>query len=162
MRRDVFKLYGWLGVAASTVTVLVLFAATVQGCAHTDKAGADEAPADQRVQHGLASFYGPGFHGEETASGETFDQREMVAAHRTLPLGTVVRVINLENRRQVVLRVIDRGPYGRNYRRGTIIDVSLGAARRLGFVKDGLVRVRVEVIKFPVSRSQPGPAKARS
>ena len=100
------------------------------------------------VQTGLASWYGPGFHGEETASGEIFDQREMVAAHRTLPLGSVVRVTNVENGRRVVLRVIDRGPYGRNYRKGTIIDVSRGAARRLGFVRDGLVKVRVEVLRL--------------
>jgi len=104
--------------------------------------------ASPTVQLGLASWYGPGFHGEETASGEIFDQREMVAAHRSLPLGSVVRVTNLENQRRVVLRVIDRGPYGRNYRKGTIIDVSKGAARRLGFVRDGLVRVRVEVVRF--------------
>ena len=104
--------------------------------------------ASPPVQLGLASWYGPGFHGEETASGEIFDQREMVAAHRSLPLGSVVRVTNLQNQRRVVLRVIDRGPYGRNYRKGTIIDVSKGAARRLGFVRDGLVRVRVEVLRF--------------
>ena len=104
--------------------------------------------ASPTVQLGLASWYGPGFHGEEKASGEIFDQREMVAAHRSLPLGSVVRVTNLENQRRVVLRVIDRGPYGRNYRKGTIIDVSKGAARRLGFVRDGLVRVRVEVLRF--------------
>jgi rare lipoprotein A len=102
-----------------------------------------------RVQTGLASYYGPGFHGEETASGEIFDQNEMVAAHRTLPLGSVVRVTNLENGRRVVLRVIDRGPYGKNYRKGTIIDVSKGAARRLRFIRDGLVTVKVEVLRFP-------------
>jgi rare lipoprotein A len=102
-----------------------------------------------RVQNGLASYYGPGFHGHETASGRVFDQRAMVAAHRTLPLGTVVRVVNLENGRAVTLRVIDRGPYGRNYRKGTIIDVSKGAARRLQFIRDGLVRVRVEVVERP-------------
>jgi rare lipoprotein A len=100
-----------------------------------------------RVQQGLASYYGPGFHGRETASGRIFDQTEMVAAHRTLPLGTVVRVTNLENGRAVTLKVIDRGPYGRNFRKGTIIDVSKGAARRLRFIHDGLVRVRVEVLK---------------
>lgn len=104
--------------------------------------------ARPQVQVGLASFYGPGFHGNETASGEIFDQREMVAAHRSLPLGSVVRVTNLENGRRVVLRVIDRGPYGRNYRKGTIIDVSKGAAQRLGFIRDGLVRVRVEVMRL--------------
>ena len=102
-----------------------------------------------RVQTGLASYYGPGFHGEVTASGEIFDQSEMVAAHRTLPLGAVVRVTNLENGRRVVLRVIDRGPYGANHRKGTIIDVSKGAARRLGFLEDGLVQVRVEVLRVP-------------
>src|SRR5688572_32691235 len=95
-----------------------------------------------RVLHGLASWYGPGFHGEETASGEVFDQREMVAAHRTLPLGSVIRVTNLENGRRVTLRVIDRGPYGRNLRKGTIVDVSRGAARRLRMVEDGIVKVR--------------------
>jgi rare lipoprotein A len=105
-----------------------------------------EPQPQRRVQTGLASYYGPGFHGEETASGEIFDQTEMVAAHRTLPLGTVVRVTNIENGRRVVLRVIDRGPYGANYRKGTIIDVSKGAARRLDFIQDGLVRVRVEVL----------------
>ena len=104
--------------------------------------------ASPGVQVGLASWYGPGFHGNETASGEIFDQREMVAAHRSLPLGSVVRVTNLENGRRVVLRVIDRGPYGRNYRKGTIIDVSRGAARRLGFIRDGLVSVRVEVVRL--------------
>ena len=100
-----------------------------------------------QIQHGLASYYGPGFHGRETASGRIFNQREMVAAHRTLPLGTVVRVTNLENGRAVTLKVIDRGPYGRNFRKGTIIDVSKGAAQRLHFIHDGLVRVRVEVVK---------------
>ena len=98
------------------------------------------------VQHGLASYYGPGFHGRATASGRIFDQRQMVAAHRTLPLGTVVRVTNLKNGRTVMLRVIDRGPYGRNVRKGAIIDVSKGAAQRLRFLRDGLVFVRVEVV----------------
>ena len=105
-----------------------------------------------RFQTGLASYYGPGFHGEETASGEIFDQNEMVAAHRTLTLGTVVRVTNLENGRRVVLRVIDRGPYGKNYRKSTIIDVSKGAARRLRFIRDGLVKVRIEILRIPRER----------
>jgi rare lipoprotein A len=109
-----------------------------------------------RSQTGLASYYGPGFHGDETASGEIFDQNEMVAAHRTLPLGSVVRVTNLENGRRVVLRVIDRGPYGKNYRKGTIIDVSKGAARRLRFIRDGLVKVKVEVLKTPRRENEDG------
>ena len=97
-----------------------------------------------RAQVGIASYYGPGFEGRETASGRIFDSSEMVAAHRTLPLGTRVRVTNLENKRRVVLRIIDRGPY---VGPETIIDVSQGAARRLGFIRDGRVRVRVEVVR---------------
>jgi rare lipoprotein A len=100
------------------------------------------------VQTGLASFYGPGFNGDRTASGERFDQRKLVAAHRSLPLGTVVRVTNLDNGRSVVLRIIDRGPYGRNHRKGCVIDVSKGAAARLGFVHDGIVHVRVRVLQM--------------
>ena len=107
-----------------------------------------------RTLHGLASYYGPGFHGQETASGEIFDQWEMVAAHRTLPLGTRVRVTNLENKRSVVLRVIDRGPYGRNFLRGTIIDVSKGAARHLRFLREGLIPVRVEILQLPKDRDR--------
>lgn len=114
----------------------------VASCA-LKRAGSADPP---RVYHGVASYYGPGFHGNETASGEIFDQRAMTAAHRTLPLGTRVRVTNLENGRSVVVRINDRGPYGRNYRNGTIIDLSKGAARRLRFLKDGLVRVKVEVL----------------
>jgi rare lipoprotein A len=127
---------GWCVMGTLVVVTLVLLAAA--------RPAVSAAPPP--VQVGLASWYGPGFHGEETASGEIFDQRAMVAAHRALPLGSVVRVINLENGRAVVLRIIDRGPYGRNYRKGTIIDVSRGAARRLGFLGDGLVKVRVEVL----------------
>jgi rare lipoprotein A len=121
------------------------------GCSHSSAIARPAEPARvqrvQRIQLGLASYYGPGFHGQKTASGEIFDQWEMVAAHRWLPLGTVVRVTNLGNGRSVVLRVIDRGPYGANYRKGTIIDVSRGAARKLGFLQDGLVRVRIEVVR---------------
>ena len=117
------------------------------GC-HPD-VEARPSPKRARAQVGLASYYGPGFHGERTASGRIFNQNEMVAAHPTLEFGTVVRVTNLENGRRVLLRVIDRGPYGRNRRKGTIIDVSMGAARRLEFIRDGLVPVRVEVVRRP-------------
>jgi rare lipoprotein A len=127
----------WLVGVLAAITLVLLSAARPAVSA-----------ARPRPQLGLASWYGPGFHGDETASGEIFDQREMVAAHRSLPLGSVVRVTNLANGRRVVLRVIDRGPYGRNYRKGTIIDVSKGAAQRLDFIRAGLVRVRVEVLRL--------------
>jgi rare lipoprotein A len=130
----------WLAPFRALIFVLGVLAAT---------GGSADPSSQRRAQVGLASWYGPGFHGEEAANGEIFDQRDMVAAHRTLPLGSVIRVTNLENGRRVTLRVIDRGPYGRNYRRGTIVDVSRGAARRLGFLEDGLVKVRIDVIRTP-------------
>jgi rare lipoprotein A len=130
---------------ALTVGLLVTFLAAC----HPDVEARKAAPKRPRAQVGLASYYGPGFHGERTASGRIFDQNEMVAAHPTLEFGTIVRVTNLENGRRVLLKVVDRGPYGKNRRKGTIIDVSKGAARRLRFIHDGLVPVRVEVVSAP-------------
>ena len=91
---------------------------------------------------GLASWYGPGFHGRPTASGRTYDMNAMTAAHQTLPFGTKVRVTNLENGRSASLTVNDRGPFVQD----RIIDVSRKAATRLGFHKDGVARVRVRVL----------------
>jgi rare lipoprotein A len=91
---------------------------------------------------GIASYYGKKFHGRKTASGERFDMNAMTAAHRTLPFGTKVRVTNLENGSRVVLRINDRGPVSEQ----RLIDVSYGAAKELGFVTQGLTRVRVEVL----------------
>lgn len=116
-------------------------------CSSAVRAGATPFVPDRWAQTGLASYYGPGFDGERTASGEPFDQDAMTAAHRTLSFGTIVRVTNLENGRRVKLRVTDRGPYGHNRVKGCIIDVSKAAARRLGFLKDGIVRVRVQVLR---------------
>jgi rare lipoprotein A len=114
-------------------------------------------PRRTATQVGLASYYGRSFHGSKTASGEIFDQRDLVAAHRTLPLGSVVKVTNLENGRSVVLRVIDRGPFGRNRRKGCIIDVSRAAARQLRFVRDGFTRVRVDVMRLSRHGVSPQP-----
>ena len=100
-----------------------------------------------RAQVGYATFYSRSFQGDKTASGQRFDANALVAAHRSLPFGTVVRVTNLENGRRVTVRIIDRGPYGENRREGAIIDLSPTAARRLGMLKDGQVRARVEVIR---------------
>jgi rare lipoprotein A len=128
----------WLTIAYAAFLVIVPVATDARD---------DSTPAAGSVQWGLASYYGPGFEGDRTASGEIFNEDKLIAAHRTLPLGSVVRVTNLKNGRSVVLRVIDRGPYGRNHRKGCIIDVSRGAARRLRFVKDGITRVLVQVLK---------------
>ncbi|MDB9525247.1 septal ring lytic transglycosylase RlpA family protein [Oscillatoria sp. CS-180] len=94
------------------------------------------------VFSGQASWYGPGFHGRHTASGEVFNQNAMTAAHRTLPFGTRVRVTNLSNNRQVVVRINDRGPFSR----GRVIDLSAAAAREIGLQRAGVGPVRVEVL----------------
>ena len=93
------------------------------------------------AQEGLASWYGRRFHRRHTASGEHFDMKELTAAHRTLPLHTVVRVTNLANNRTVLVRVNDRGPFAH----GRIIDVSHTAALQLGMAKAGVAQVRIEV-----------------
>lgn len=91
---------------------------------------------------GFASWYGPGFHGNPSASGERFNQYALTAAHRTLPFGTRVLVTNLDNGQSVVVRINDRGPFHSN----RIIDLSTGAARVLGLVQSGVARVRLEVM----------------
>jgi len=91
---------------------------------------------------GLASWYGPGFHGNGTANGETYDQNELTAAHQTLPMPSYVRVTNLENGRSIVVRVNDRGPFVN----GRIIDMTRRGAQLLGFYERGTARVRVQAV----------------
>ena len=100
------------------------------------------SPATNRAV-GLASWYGEFHHGLLTASGETFNMMQLTAAHRTLPLGTRLRVTNLENGRIVRVRVNDRGPYVD----GRILDLSHGAAQALDMVERGVVPVRLDVIR---------------
>lgn len=97
------------------------------------------------AQTGEASWYGEEFQGNTTANGETYDLNGLTAAHLTLPFGTTVRVTNLKNRKNILLRINDRGPYvGQR-----LIDVSWAAAKRLGFVQSGTTPVRVEVVTRP-------------
>ena len=96
-------------------------------------------------QRGIASWYGKDFHGKKTSNGEIYDMYAMTAAHKTLPLGTVVRVNNLENNRQVEVRVNDRGPFVR----GRIIDLSYKAANKIGVVGPGTARVEVIAVATP-------------
>ena len=93
-------------------------------------------------QLGVASWYGSQFQGRPTASGEDFDMNDMTAAHRSLPLGTLLRVTNLRNRRSVVVRVNDRGPVPED----RIIDLSYAAAQQLSFEDRGLTQVKLEVL----------------
>jgi rare lipoprotein A len=106
-------------------------------------------------QTGEASWYGPGFDGKRTASGERFNQNELTAAHRTLPLGTEVTVTNLENGRQVVVAVNDRGPYAK----GRVLDLSKGAARRLGMLEEGTAQVRIETASEQIAPAQTAKAE---
>jgi peptidoglycan lytic transglycosylase len=104
---------------------------------------------------GIASWYGPGFQGNPTASGETYNQYALTAAHPTLPLGTRVKVTNLANGKSVHVRINDRGPYVR----GRAIDLSRGAAQQLGMVKPGLSRVRITPLaptRVASRRASPG------
>ncbi len=91
---------------------------------------------------GIASWYGPGFHEKNTANGEIYDQNELTAAHKTLPMPSLVRVTNLDNGRSIVVRVNDRGPYAN----GRIIDMSRRGAQLLGFDGPGTAKVRVQIL----------------
>ena len=108
-------------------------AAVVLGCT----LGAVSAAAEetQPIQSGAASWYGPGFHGQRTANGETFNTQALTAAHKTLPFGTQLRVTNERTGRSVVVRINDRGPYAR----GRVIDLSKAAADAVGILGVGTV-----------------------
>ena len=95
-----------------------------------------------KIYYGYSSWYGDRFHGRKTASGELYDMYKLTAAHRTLPFGTYIKVTNLQNNKSVVVRVNDRGPFKAN----RIIDVSRKAASKLGFINQGLARVRLEIL----------------
>lgn len=148
LRRGYWRVVGalWLGCA-------------VGGCAATSPApdpvpaplvrtgGSTFRPAASRsvpapVLSGQASYYAHKYHGRTTASGERFNMHAMTAAHRTLPFGSVVRVTNPANGRQVTVRINDRGPFID----GRIIDLSLATAQRLDMVKAGVIPVQVEVL----------------
>lgn len=148
--------------AAPVALALGLLGACATG-AHAEEARAPSAPAAKRkpsaaarpdgeprqvgdVQRGSAAWYGGELHGRPTASGEPFDKDGFTAAHRTLPMGATVRVTHVKSGRSVVVRINDRGPYGKRRR---IIDVSEAAARELGFLAAGISQVTVEVLTLP-------------
>ncbi|WP_207458465.1 septal ring lytic transglycosylase RlpA family protein [Azospirillum sp. SYSU D00513] len=93
------------------------------------------------AEDGIASWYGPGFHGRKTASGEVFNQNAMTAAHKELPLGSRVTVTDVETGKSVEVLINDRGPFID----GRVIDLSRGAARELGIIEQGVAEVRVEM-----------------
>lgn len=121
---------------------------TMSGCNSEQSEGPTEQTpqkkesTESKTDHkelGKASWYGPGFQGQETANGDTFDQKAMTAAHPSLPMGTKAEVTNLENGKKVEVKINDRGPYAK----GRVIDLSSGAAKKLDMKKGGTARVKI-------------------
>lgn len=137
---------------------VLLLAAALLACGHKKRpeSSPTSIPKNRRVTEGVSSWYGKEFDGRRTASGEVFDMNGMSAAHRTLPLGTSVKVTNLDNGKSADLVINDRGPFIR----GRDLDCSYGAAKALGFAGAGLARVRIEVVEEakerPKNRPTPG------
>jgi len=128
-----------------TVIFLVVIGTLTSSSAYSEEKGS----AHLRIldtQIGDATFYGSWFEGRKTASGRIFDGSQAIAAHRTYRFGTLVRVTNLQNRRSVNVVIVDRGPYGKNRSEGAIIDLSPAAAKKIGIIKRGQARVRIEVL----------------
>lgn len=97
------------------------------------------------VETGVASWYGPPYHNRKAANGEPFDMNQLTAAHKTLPLGSVVRVTNLANGKAALMRITDRGPFVGD----RVLDLSLGAAKEIGVYRTGLANVKIEVLDAP-------------
>ncbi len=108
-----------------------------------ERCGVDGNTVCPPVIRGMASWYGEPYHGRETPYGIIFDKEGMYAAHREIPLGTLLRVRNLKNGKEVEVKVIDRGPF----KEGRVLDLSEGAARKLGMIKDGVVPVEAVVLR---------------
>ena len=133
--------------AALMATAFCLTSAPTGTSVHAAQIGAakSSAPTSHRqhwFQFGRASWYGHALQGLPTATGEAYDMNAMTCAHRTLPLGSLVRVTNLRNHRSLVLRVNDRGPMVET----RVVDLSYAAAKRLGFSHRGTVRVRLDLV----------------
>ncbi|MFC1890004.1 septal ring lytic transglycosylase RlpA family protein [Thermodesulfobacteriota bacterium] len=133
--------------SGSLLTSIAVLLTVISGCTHRT-VGSRAVPRDVEhrefhgiyIEEGIASWYGKEFHGRPTASVETYDMYKVSAAHKILPLGTVVRVTDLEGGGEMVVTINDRGPYVE----GRIIDLSYGAARELGLLDRGITRVRIE------------------
>ncbi|MBI3800224.1 MAG: septal ring lytic transglycosylase RlpA family protein [Deltaproteobacteria bacterium] len=142
---------GGLGVSWLVgMTVLLLLGGCARTVSRRQSSAGLSSPSlgqPQSGQLGVASWYGPGFHGNPTANGEIYNQNALTAAHPTLPLGTQVQVTNLANGKSVQVRINDRGPYIH----GRAIDLSRGAAQKLGMVKPGISRVRIKTLSSPRS-----------
>lgn len=115
-----------------------------------NKSGNASGVIGERIEEGVASWYGPNFHGNLTANGETYDMNGITAAHRTLPFNTVVRVHNLDNGKSVEVRINDRGPFAKN----RIIDLSKGAAQKIDMIGPGTANVELILVDGNLENSR--------
>lgn len=128
-------------VSAALASLLILAGIDAQARTHSRQSG--------DAQAGMASYYHDRFHGRRTASGARYDKNSLSAAHKTLPLGTQVRVTDTRNGRSVVVRINDRGPYAR----GRVIDLSRAAAQEIGLTRKGVSPVKLEILGTSRSRA---------
>jgi rare lipoprotein A len=133
------------GLKTARGVFCILLAAGVMSCGGSPRIERDLARPADHATFGVASWYGPGFHGKRTASGERFNRNDLTAAHRSLPFGTVIRVKNLHNGRSVDVRINDRGPFVK----GRIIDLSEEAASRIDLRHRGIGEVELQVLSLP-------------
>jgi rare lipoprotein A len=142
-------------MGCAVVGLIALSAKTEARSSVSDEPPPLSVTPKEKHQIGVASWYGQEFQGITTASGEVFDLNGFTAAHPTLPFGTTIRVTNLKNNKNILLRINDRGPHiGQR-----LLDVSRAAAQRLGFVHSGTTPVRVEVVTYPKWFVSPSAAK---
>ena len=127
-----------------SVVALLLAVALVAGCSGNKKRRGSGAGVGYE-ERGIASWYGPGFHGKRTANGEVYDMDTLTAAHKTLPFDLIVEVTNLDNGKKVRVRINDRGPFVR----GRIIDLSRAGAKKIDMLGPGTARVRLRVVEGP-------------
>lgn len=130
----------------SRLLLLLFFTAWFSGCSGWSPVRPPHPPGYPLgfVERGSASWYGPGFHGNRTANGEVYDMHQLTAAHRTLPLGSVIDVRSLTNGRQVTVRINDRGPFAR----GRILDLSFAGAQAIGMLGRGTDQIELRVIRY--------------
>jgi rare lipoprotein A len=143
--------------AALMATAFFLTSARTESSVHAEQAVSNAVKAktvhhQHWFQFGRASWYGHALQGLPTANGEAYDMNAMTCAHRTLPLGSLVRVTNLHNHRSLVVRVNDRGPMVDTQTR--VVDLSYAAAKRLGFSHRGTVRVRLDLVDVKPTRTE--------
>lgn len=129
-------------VTKSPIVIPFIFLSACNTTANSSSLTEDPA-AGRSLQRGAASWYGPGFHGRKTASGERFNSADMTAAHRTLPFGTRIRVLNEASGQSVVVRINDRGPF----HRGRIIDLAAAPARAIGLTSRGQAVVSLQTVE---------------